>query len=125
LLAIGLVIGSASRCRRTRGVSATHGLEPWDASTLVASMAGLALIAAVASWMPARRAAREPTIALRGDGKRRSSCRAGRANARATNAAQGVLVSVLEVVECLPLAIAICIFPAKPSSSPVLSRARR
>jgi ABC-type antimicrobial peptide transport system permease subunit len=44
------------------------GLEPLDPATLAASVATLLLVAALAAWAPARRAARvDPLIALRGE----------------------------------------------------------
>jgi ABC-type antimicrobial peptide transport system permease subunit len=43
-----------------------YGLKPWDPVTLLIGTAGLGLVATLASWIPAQRAARlEPTTALR------------------------------------------------------------
>ena len=62
-MAVGLAIGAwASRFVATL----LYGFEPGDPGTLVASAATLALIAAVAGWLPANRASRlDPTRVLR------------------------------------------------------------
>jgi ABC-type antimicrobial peptide transport system permease subunit len=62
-MVVGLAIGAwASRFLGTL----LYGLEPGDPGTLVASAATLALIGAVAGWLPANRASRlDPTGVLR------------------------------------------------------------
>jgi putative ABC transport system permease protein len=67
LLATGLAIGVAlSVAAAKTATSLLYGLQPWDAMSLAAGMAGLAAVALLASWLPARRASRlAPTIALR------------------------------------------------------------
>jgi putative ABC transport system permease protein len=67
LLAVGLTIGVILSVLGARGVSALlYGLQPWDPITYLLGAGGLGLIALLASWWPARRAAQvAPTIALR------------------------------------------------------------
>jgi putative ABC transport system permease protein len=67
LLAIGLPLGAALSVVGAQFAAALlYGLKPWDPATLVIATGGLGLVATVASWIPARRAARlEPTTALR------------------------------------------------------------
>jgi putative ABC transport system permease protein len=67
LLAIGLPLGAALSVAGAQFAAALlYGLKPWDPATLAIATGGLGLVAAVASWIPARRAARlEPTTALR------------------------------------------------------------
>jgi putative ABC transport system permease protein len=67
LLAAGLTIGTILSVVGARGASALlYGLQPWDPITLLLGVGGLGLIALLASWWPARRAAQvAPTIALR------------------------------------------------------------
>jgi predicted permease len=67
LLAAGLAIGVALSIAAARtATSLLYGIRPWDATSLAAGIAGLALVALLASWLPARRASRlAPTIALR------------------------------------------------------------
>ena len=60
---------SAPSCRSIAARAATtllYGLKPGDPSTLALAVAGLGLVAMLASWLPALRASRlEPTEALR------------------------------------------------------------
>ncbi|HEX7018368.1 MAG TPA: FtsX-like permease family protein, partial [Gemmatimonadaceae bacterium] len=67
LLAIGLVVGIALSIAAGRtAASLLYELKPWDVGSLAIGIAGLASVALLASWLPARRAARvAPTIALR------------------------------------------------------------
>jgi putative ABC transport system permease protein len=67
LLAIGLPIGvGLSVVAGRTATSLLYGLHPWDAVSLALSMSGLATVALLASWLPARRASHlPPTIALR------------------------------------------------------------
>jgi ABC-type antimicrobial peptide transport system permease subunit len=67
LLAAGLAIGVALSIAAARtATSLLYGITPWDATSLGAGIAGLAVVALLASWLPARRASRlAPTIALR------------------------------------------------------------
>ena len=67
LLATGLVLGGILAVAAARTAAALlFGLQPWDPSTLAASVIGLAAVAMLASYLPALRASRlEPTEALR------------------------------------------------------------
>jgi ABC-type antimicrobial peptide transport system permease subunit len=67
LLGVGIVVGGVAAIVAARWASTLlFGLHPGDPATLAAACASLALVAAVASFVPARRAARlEPTVALR------------------------------------------------------------
>jgi putative ABC transport system permease protein len=67
LVAIGLVAGTAMALVAGRtAASLLFGLKPYDPITLLAAMAMLAVVAAAAAWLPARRAARlDPSSALR------------------------------------------------------------
>jgi ABC-type antimicrobial peptide transport system permease subunit len=67
LLAIGVVTGAALSLLAGRGAgSLLFGLRPYDPLTLVTAALLLALIAAVASFLPARRASKlDPMVALR------------------------------------------------------------
>jgi ABC-type antimicrobial peptide transport system permease subunit len=67
LLAIGLIVGIALSIAAGRtAASLLYELKPWDVGSLAIGIAGLASVALLASWLPARRAARvAPTIALR------------------------------------------------------------
>jgi putative ABC transport system permease protein len=67
LLLIGLGIGTAVSLAAAQGArSLLFGLSPYDIPTLAASVCLLALVAGVASFVPALRASRvDPIIALR------------------------------------------------------------
>ncbi|HEX3703927.1 MAG TPA: ABC transporter permease [Vicinamibacterales bacterium] len=67
LLGVGLLAGTGLAVAAARtAATLLFGLQPWDPSTLMFSAATLAIIAALASYLPAVRASRlEPTIALR------------------------------------------------------------
>jgi ABC-type antimicrobial peptide transport system permease subunit len=67
LSTVGIVIGLAAAFELTRALSTMLvGVKPTDPATFVAMAALFLLIAAVASWLPARRAAAlDPTHALR------------------------------------------------------------
>jgi len=67
LLLIGVVTGAALSLLAGRGAgSLLFGLRPYDPLTLVTAALLLALIAAVASFLPARRASKlDPMVALR------------------------------------------------------------
>ena len=67
LVAAGLVVGLVIGAWASRFVSTLlYGLEPGDPVTLVAAAATLALIAALAGWLPAHHASRlDPTRVLR------------------------------------------------------------
>jgi putative ABC transport system permease protein len=67
LVASGLVAGTLAALTAARSARALlFGLEPHDPATLVAAAVSLSVIAAIASYVPARRASRlEPTEALR------------------------------------------------------------
>ena len=63
----GVAIGGAAALAAGRLVSSQlFGIEPTDATTLVAAVATLIVVAAVAGFLPARRATRvDPMVALR------------------------------------------------------------
>jgi len=69
MTSIGLVFGIAASLAAGRFVSALlYGLEPTDPDTLAAAALILALVAAVAGYIPARRAARiDPMLCLRAE----------------------------------------------------------
>jgi len=69
LTAIGVVIGTVAALLMGRIVSSLlFGVSPRDPVTLIAVAMMLGVIATLASWLPARRAARvDPLIAIRGD----------------------------------------------------------
>ena len=69
LVGAGLALGLVLAVLAGRATAALlYGLEPSDPVTLAVGIAGLAAVALLASWVPARRAARlTPTIALRED----------------------------------------------------------
>jgi len=67
LLAAGIVVGAVLAVGAARTASALlFGLTPGDPITFAKAVAGLAAVAALASYLPAARAARiDPTLALR------------------------------------------------------------
>jgi putative ABC transport system permease protein len=69
LAALGIGIGLAGAVVMGRAISSLlYGLEPTDAATFAATLLGVGLIAAGATYLPARRAARvDPMTALRQD----------------------------------------------------------
>ena len=66
LIGVGIVVGLAVGTWASRFVATLlYGLEPGDPATLMASAAVLALIGAIAGWVPANRASRlDPTEVL-------------------------------------------------------------
>ena len=66
LIGAGIVVGLAIGAWASRFVATLlYGLEPGDPVTLVAAAVTLALIGAVAGWLPANRASRlDPTQVL-------------------------------------------------------------
>jgi len=69
LTGVGVALGIALAFGLTRLLSAQlFGVSPADAPTYIGVSAGLATVALLATWLPARRAARvDPVIALRAD----------------------------------------------------------
>jgi putative ABC transport system permease protein len=67
LVVIGLIVGAVLAIVATRSAQTLlFELQPWDPQTLALAMVGLGSVAALASLLPARRAARlDPTKALR------------------------------------------------------------
>ncbi|HKV99460.1 MAG TPA: ABC transporter permease [Vicinamibacterales bacterium] len=67
VVAIGLVAGAAASAWASRFVDALlFRIQPRDPATLVGAVAILVSVAAIASWLPARRASRlDPTVVLR------------------------------------------------------------
>ncbi|MGH9162119.1 MAG: FtsX-like permease family protein, partial [Vicinamibacteraceae bacterium] len=65
--AVGIVVGVAAATMLTRYIqSMLFGVEPIDPPTIVFAVALMLVVALLAGWLPARRAARlEPMIALR------------------------------------------------------------
>ncbi|CAA9301682.1 MAG: Acidobacterial duplicated orphan permease (function unknown) [uncultured Gemmatimonadaceae bacterium] len=68
-VAAGLALGTAGALLAARALEARlYGVPPTDPATLAGAAALLTVVAAVACWLPARRAARvDPTVALRAD----------------------------------------------------------
>ena len=69
VVAVGLVVGLAGALWATRAMaSLLHGVTPHDPLTLGVVSGGLALVAAVACWLPARRASGvDPVASLRAE----------------------------------------------------------
>jgi len=69
LTALGAVLGIGGSLLAGRLVSSLlYGVNALDPATIVGVIAVLGTVAAVASWLPARRAARvDPVTAMRGD----------------------------------------------------------
>ncbi len=69
LTTIGIVVGLAGALALNRLIaSLLFGVQPTDATTIVAVVATITLVAAVACWLPAWRASRvDPNIVLRDD----------------------------------------------------------
>jgi ABC-type antimicrobial peptide transport system permease subunit len=67
LTAAGTLLGGLGALATARVLgSLLHGLDPWDPPTYAGSVLVLGLVAAVAAWLPARRAARvDPVSVLR------------------------------------------------------------
>jgi ABC-type antimicrobial peptide transport system permease subunit len=67
LLAAGLIIGAVvALAGGQAAASMLYGLKPWDVPTFALAMSGLAIVAVLASLLPALRAARlDPMAALR------------------------------------------------------------
>jgi ABC-type antimicrobial peptide transport system permease subunit len=67
LLLVGLIAGSAVSAAALRLIaSRLYGLSSNDPITFVTAIAGLAIVAALATWLPAYRASRvDPLVALR------------------------------------------------------------
>jgi len=67
LLAAGILVGGVAAVGAARWArTLLFGLGPGDPATLITAAVSLAAVAALASYVPARRAARlEPTVALR------------------------------------------------------------
>ena len=67
LVVIGLIIGAVLTLLAARGTETLlFGIQLWDTTTLALATLGLGSVAAIAAWLPARRAARlDPTSALR------------------------------------------------------------
>jgi putative ABC transport system permease protein len=69
LTAVGVIVGLAASLAGARLVSSLlFGVSVVDPLTIAAVVAVLATVAALASWLPARRAGRvDPLVAMRGD----------------------------------------------------------
>jgi ABC-type antimicrobial peptide transport system permease subunit len=67
LLIVGLIAGSALAAGAIRLIaSRLYGLAPGDPLTFTVAIVILALVAVLATWLPARRASRvDPLVALR------------------------------------------------------------
>ena len=69
LLVVGLVLGGVLAAFAARSArSLLFGLEPGDPATIAGAIVTLAVVAVLAAYWPARRAARlDPLVALRDD----------------------------------------------------------
>jgi putative ABC transport system permease protein len=69
IAAVGLVVGSIAALASMRLLTAVlFGVSPFDPATYLVTIAGLATVALVATWLPARQATTvDPAIALRGE----------------------------------------------------------
>jgi predicted permease len=69
ITAIGLAVGSLAALATMRLLTAVlFGVSPFDPATYLATVAGLATVALVATWLPARQATTvDPAIVLRGE----------------------------------------------------------
>jgi putative ABC transport system permease protein len=69
IAAVGLVVGSIAALASMRLLTAVlFGVSPFDAATYLVTIAGLAAIALLATWLPARHATTvDPALALRGE----------------------------------------------------------
>ena len=69
MLLVGTFVGAAISLLATRGASSIlFGLKSWDPATIAFAVASLAAVAALASFLPAFRAARlDPVQALRNE----------------------------------------------------------
>jgi ABC-type antimicrobial peptide transport system permease subunit len=67
LLIVGIAVGAVLAGYAAKAASTLlYGLAPWDPATYALGSALLILVSGLASWLPARRAARlPPTVALR------------------------------------------------------------
>jgi len=70
LAGIGIVLGVVASLALTRVMTALlFGVAPTDPLTYATASAGLAAVALLATWLPARRAARvDPAVVLRAEG---------------------------------------------------------
>jgi len=70
LAAIGILIGGAASLGLTRALATLlHDVSPTDPLTFIVAVVVLVAVAALGSWLPARRAASvDPVVALRSDG---------------------------------------------------------
>ena len=69
LTGIGLVVGVAAAASLMRLLSSLlFGVNPFDPVTYAAVVAGLGLVALIATWLPARHATKiDPMVALRSE----------------------------------------------------------
>jgi len=67
LLLVGMIAGAGVSLAAIRLItSRLYGLSPADPATMTSAVAGLVIVAALATWLPAYRASRiDPRVALR------------------------------------------------------------
>ena len=67
LLIVGMIAGAGVSIAAVRLItSRLYGLSPSDPTTMTSAVAGLIVVAALATWLPAYRASRvDPLVALR------------------------------------------------------------